>query len=48
MRFPVGGEELQRALPKDSNSRCGVPEFSESPQGICRSKERCRGIEMRL
>jgi hypothetical protein len=48
MRFPVRGEELQRVLPKGSNPRCGVPEFSESPQGICRSKERCRGIEMRL
>jgi len=48
MRFPVRGEELQRALPKGSSSRCGVSEFSERPQGICRPKERCGGIEMRL
>ncbi len=25
MRFPVRGEELQRALPKGSSPRCGVP-----------------------
>jgi len=24
MRFPVRSEELQRALPNDSSSRCGV------------------------
>jgi len=49
MRFPVRGEEPARALPKGSNNPiCGVPEFSERPQGICRPEERCRGIEMRL
>jgi len=32
MRFPVRGEEPARALPRGSNPRCGVPEFSESPQ----------------
>jgi len=42
------GEEPARALPKGSSLRCGVPEFSESPQGGCRPKERCGGIEMRL
>jgi len=25
MGFPVRGEEQQRALPKGSNPRCGVP-----------------------
>jgi len=43
MRFPVRGEELQRALPKGSNPRCGVPEFSERPSRHMQTRETMKG-----
>jgi len=44
MRFPVRGEEPIGGSPQGQQLNMWGPwGGSESPQGICRSKERCRG-----